>query len=115
MTIADDSARFAPPAEPSLATAFTEKIYGYYFEGEVRPNNESKYSLLCRWDHQNRNTAPADTTLDPTGNFEVRRFTYGLNYAISSNSLFMFNHEIWLLPQHQKHIDVFGVRYAVTF
>ena len=71
--------------------------------------SDSKFSLLGRWDHQNRNVAPSELNIT-----EVQRFTYGLNYAVTSNSLFMFNHEIWR-PRGQAHIDVFGVRYAVTF
>ncbi len=97
------------------ADIFTEKVSGYYFELEGRLCNESKLSALARWDHQNRNNSPPDTVLDPTLGFATTRFTYGLNYAVSSNSLLMVNHEIWMLPQHQPHIDVFGVRYSLTF
>lgn len=96
-----------PPGNPIVAGL--EKVCGYYFEVEGRLRNESKFSVVGRWDHMNRNVAPS-----PLNITEVQRFTYGLNYVVTSNSLFMFNHEIWR-PSGQKHIDVFGVRYAVTF
>ena len=99
----------AAAAPPIAAVTSVEKVSGYYFELEARRCNESKFSLLGRWDHMNRNVAPSALNIT-----EVNRITYGLNYAVTSNSLFMFNHEIWR-PTGHKHIDVFGVRYAVTF
>lgn len=96
-------------APPVPAITAVEKVCGYYFEAEGRLRNDSKFSVLARWDHMNRNVAPSALNIT-----EVQRFTYGLNYAVTSNSLFMFNHEIWR-PRGQPHIDVFGVRYAVTF
>lgn len=99
----------AAAAPPVSAMTSVEKVCGYYFELEGRRCNESKLSLIGRWDHMNRNVAPSALNIT-----EVNRITYGLNYAVTSNSLFMINHEIWR-PINHKHIDVFGVRYAVTF
>lgn len=98
-----------PAAPPLPAVTSVEKVCGYYFEAEGRLRNESKFSVVGRWDHMNRNVAPSALNIT-----EVQRFTYGLNYAVTSNSLFMLNHEIWR-PNGHKHIDVLGVRYAVTF
>ncbi len=99
----------AAAAPPVPAATGLEKVCGYYFEAEGRLRNDSKFSVVGRWDHMNRNVAPSALNITA-----VERFTYGLNYAVTSNSLFMFNHEIWQ-PINHKHIDVFGVRYAVTF
>ena len=96
-------------APPDPVVTGVEKVCGDYFEAEGRLRNDSKFSLLARWDHMNRNMAPSALNIT-----EVQRFTDGLNYAVTSNSLFMFNHEIWR-PIGQPNIQVFGARYAVTF
>lgn len=73
----------AAAAPPIAAVTSVEKVSGYYFELEARRCNESKFSLLGRWDHMNRNMAPSALNMT-----EVNRITYGLNYAVTSNSLF---------------------------
>ena len=46
---------FIPPVTPPAPSVMAvEKVCGYYFEAEGRLRNDSKFSLLGRWDHMNR-------------------------------------------------------------
>ena len=95
---------------------FSEKVDGYYLEVEVRPWEKSRLSLLGRYDRLCRNSPlpPQESTLT-TGSFNVQRFTWGINVVLWRQSLLMFNHERWCLPNPLHNQDVFGVRYVITF
>ena len=51
----------------------------------------------------------------PTGRFDVRRTTGGINYQLTGNSLLMFNYERWILPAPLPDLNVYGIRWAATF
>jgi hypothetical protein len=95
---------------------FNEKVEGLYVEGEVRPWEHCCLSLLARYDWLGRRSleAPEASTL-ATGNFNIHRLTWGVNCTLWRQSLLMFNHEIWFLPDPFHELHVFGVRYAITF
>jgi hypothetical protein len=100
------------PTGPGL---FEESVYGYYVEAEARPGEKCRVSLLARYDFQSRRSRLAEGTL-PTGNFDVERVTLGVNIELWQQSLLMINFERWLLPlPANPNVDVFGVRYTITF
>jgi hypothetical protein len=102
---------------PSGPAIFSEGVYGYYVEGEARPYEECKVSLLVRYDSQTYSSQlpPSGSTLG-TGHFSVERLTLGVNIELWQQSLLMVNYERWLLPELvHRNADVFGVRYAISF
>ena len=98
------------------AEMFSEKVDGYYLEAEGRPWEKSPVSLLVRYDFLGRRSPlpPGRSTL-LAGDFNVQRFTWGINVELWRQSLLMFNHEHWFLPDPLHSSDVFGVRYVITF
>lgn len=95
---------------------FNEKLDGVYVEGEVRPREQSRVSLLVRYDWTRRNSLlPPDGSSMTTGQFNVQRLTWGINLALFRQSLLMFNHEIWFPPEPIGTFNIFGIRYAITF
>jgi hypothetical protein len=107
-----DSDRVVDPA----VGKFNERVGGCYLEAEAKPTHEFPVSLLVRYDHLFRHSAATvpESAL-PTGTFDVDRFTWGFNIPLFGRSLLMLNHEHWFLPATFHDVDVFGVRYAVTF
>ncbi len=95
---------------------FSEKVEGYYLEAEVRPWNDCKVSFLARHDIQSRSSSmpPPASTL-PTGSFNVERLTLGINIELWHQSLLMIDFERWFLPEPERAVNVFGVRYTITF
>jgi hypothetical protein len=95
---------------------FEEQVEGLYVEGEVKPWEHCCLSLLARYDWLSRHSLqpPEGSTLAPAG-FDIHRLTWGVNCALWRQSLLMFNHEIWFLPEPFHDLHVFGVRYAITF
>jgi hypothetical protein len=96
---------------------FSEAVYGYYVEAEVRPWDKCHVSLLARYDWQNYSSPlpPSGSSL-PTGKFDVERVTIGINIELWHQSLLMIDFERWLLPEAgNPRADVFGVRYTITF
>jgi len=43
----------------------------------------------------------------------LNRFTSGFNIGLPGGSLLMINHERWM-PKGSDHVDVFGIRWAVS-
>jgi cytochrome c553 len=108
-----DSDRLGFIPDPAI---FREHVGGCYFEGEVLLSRCWHLSLVARYDEQTRRSLfPPPISGLPTGDFTVRRFTYGLNWTLPGGSLLMIDHEQWLLPGGLPHVDVVGVRWAVTF
>jgi hypothetical protein len=103
----------APPTEPSV---FSETVDGYYLEMEVRPWEDCCVSLVARQDFLRHSgpLAPPGSSLT-TGNFDVERVTLGINIELWHQSLLMFNVEHWLTPERPNTVNVYGVRYSVTF
>jgi hypothetical protein len=95
---------------------FSEKVDGYYLEAEVRPWNDCRVSFLARHDLQSRSSplAPPASTL-PSGNFKVERLTLGINIELWHQSLLMINFERWFLPEPERAVTVYGVRYSISF
>jgi cytochrome c2 len=95
---------------------FSEKIDGYYLEAEVRPWQECCMSLLARQDFFRRiSPLPPPGSTVPTGTYNVERFTFGVNFELWQQSLLMFNVERWFLPEPNRSVNVFGIRYTITF
>jgi hypothetical protein len=116
-----DSDRFGflPDASGMFSNApvvFSEKVDGYYLEAEARPWNDSPVSLLVRYDRESRHSplAPPVSSLSD-GTFNVERVTVGINIELWHQSLLMLNFERWLLPEPTHAVNVFGVRYTITF
>jgi hypothetical protein len=103
-------------ASPAGPTSIAEEVDGYYMEIEARPWDDCHVSLLARHDILNRNSAlpPLGSTLT-TGTYCIERFTLGLNIELWHQSLLMFNLERWFVPEPQRAVNVYGVRYAITF
>lgn len=102
---------------PDGPTIFSEGIYGYYVEAEARPWEKCRVSLVARYDFQHRGSPlpPSGSSL-PTGIFDVKRFTVGVNIELWHQSLLLVNYERWLLPElAHSSADVFGIRYTITF
>jgi hypothetical protein len=99
------------------ALLYLEHIDGAYFEMEARPWRKSRVSVLARFDRVNRNSRdPPPASALPTGIFNVERFTLGVNVLLWRQSLLMLNWERWYLPvPAQRNLNVYGVRYAITF
>jgi hypothetical protein len=101
---------------PTGVDKFTDVLDGYYIETEVRPWDECRVSLLARQDFQRaRSPLPPSGGSLPTGTFNVNRFTAGINVELWHQSLLMFNYERWLVPVPERAVNVYGVRYTVTF
>ena len=93
-----------------------EHVGGMYLEGEVRLRRESKLSFLVRYDLlDHRSVLPPPGSTIPTGRFDVKRTTAGINYQLTGNSLLMVNYERWILPAPLPDLNVYGVRWAATF
>ncbi|HEV3343236.1 MAG TPA: hypothetical protein VG125_22885 [Pirellulales bacterium] len=93
-----------------------EHVGGMYMEGEVRFHRKSKWSYLVRYDLlDHRSVVPPPGSTLPTGNFDVKRTTAGVNYQLTGNSLLMLNYERWILPGPLPDLNVYGVRWAATF
>lgn len=108
-----DTDRFGAIPAPAF---FRERIGGSYLEGELLLSREWKLSLYGRYDNQLRSSLlPPPGSLLTTGNFNVERVTYGLNWSLPGGSLLMFNLEHWYLPAGLNSINVAGVRWAATF
>lgn len=103
---------------PAGPTIFSEGVYGYYAEAEIRPCGEkSKVSLLTRYDWQAHNSIlpPSGSSL-VEGHYHVERLTFGVNVELWHQSLLMFNYERWLTPEpFHRTSDIFGIRYTITF
>jgi len=94
----------------------TDHISGFYVEGELRVYCKPRVSVLARYDGQDHHSIlPLPGSALDTGNFGVRRFTYGLNFTLPGGSLLMINHEHWWLPGGLDDVDVVGARWAATF
>jgi hypothetical protein len=101
-----------------LPLLFSEHIDGYYVEGEVRPWRKARVSLLARYDWMMRNSRelPTPASILPAPIFNVHRTTLGLNVQLWRQSLLMFDWEHWSTSEGvRQNVDVYGVRYAITF
>ena len=73
---------------------------------ELRLWDQPYISAIVRYDtldHQSIALGPA----------MLNRFTSGFNIGLPGGSLLMINHERWM-PKGSDHVDVFGVRWAVS-
>jgi hypothetical protein len=72
---------------------------------------------LRLWDHPNISALVRYDTLDHRsiafGPATINRVTSGFNIGLPGGSLLMINHERWM-PKGSEHVDVFGVRWAVS-
>jgi hypothetical protein len=109
-----DSDRVGLPDNASQV--FSERVDGYYLEAEVRPWEECCVSLLARHDFLRTNSPlpPPGSTLS-TGHFNVERVTLGINIDLWHQSLLMVDYERWLVPERPNVVNIFGIRYTVTF
>ncbi len=98
------------------SSVFTERVGGFYLEGELLISRHWNLSLLARYDEQSTQSLlpPVGSPLT-NGTFLVQRFTYGVNWTLPGGSLLMVNNEHWVLPQNLGSINVLGVRWAATF
>jgi mono/diheme cytochrome c family protein len=113
-----DNGRVTTNTPTGTALLFTEHLDGYYAEGEVRPWRKARVSMLARYDwmHRDSRELPTPASTLPSGVFSVDRFTLGLNIELWRQSLLMLDWEHWALPLGLKrNLDVYGVRYAITF
>lgn len=93
-----------------------EHVEGVYVESECRLQSGSPVSFLCRYDWLGRGSPlPIPDSAMDKGTFNLTRLTFGVNYAVSSQSLLMLNYERWLMPKVLGDFDVWGVRFALTF
>jgi hypothetical protein len=101
----------------TTTAVLSEGVYGYYVEAEARPWDKCKVSLLGRYDSQKHSsTSPPSGSTLPTGDFNVERVTVGINIELWQQSLLMIDFERWLVPEPQhRTVDVFGIRYTITF
>jgi hypothetical protein len=103
-------------ALPTGFGKFTDALDGYYIETEVRPWEECRVSLLARQDFlRARSPLPPPGSSLPTGTYDVNRFTAGINIELWHQSLLMINYERWLVPVPDRGVNVYGVRYTVTY
>lgn len=113
-----DNDRFGILPAGTTPIFFSEGVYGYYAEAEVRPCGEkSRVSLLTRYDWQSRSgpLPPSGSSLAET-HIHVERLTFGVNIELWHQSLFMVNYERWLTPvPNHRTSDIFGIRYTITF
>lgn len=94
----------------------TDVVDGFYAEAEVLLWRQWHLSLLGRFDQQNRSSvAPPPESLLTMSSFRVQRWTCGINMTLAGGSLLMLNVERWLLPGNLDSINVYGVRWAVSF
>ena len=102
---------------PTGPAIFSEGVFGYYVEGEARPWEKCRASLLVRYDAQaySSQLPPSGSTLI-SGHFSVERLTLGVNIELWQQSLLMVDYERWILPElNHRNADVFGVRYSISF
>ncbi|MDB5312791.1 MAG: hypothetical protein JWO38_6993 [Gemmataceae bacterium] len=93
-----------------------ESVRGVYVEGEVRFKEGSPVSFLARYDWMDRTSPlPIPGGTLPTGSFDIRRWTLGVNVALLGRSLLMLDYERWLFQAGLDPVTVWGARYAVTF
>ena len=89
---------------------------GYYLEAELLVLPKEHVSLFSRFDSQYHDSPlPVLGSQVATGEFGVKRFTYGVNWTLPGGSLLMINHEYWDMPQPLGHANVVGARWAATF
>jgi mono/diheme cytochrome c family protein len=97
-------------------TVFSERVWGYYLEGELLIWRKRHISLFARYDWQMHDSPlPVLGSQIATGDFIVDRITYGVNWTLPGGSLLMINDEIWNFPQGIGAANVLGVRWAATF
>jgi hypothetical protein len=73
-------------------------------------------SLLARQDFlRARSPLPPPGSSLPTGTYDVNRFTAGINIELWHQSLLMIDYERWLVPTPDRGVNVYGVRYTVTY
>jgi cytochrome c5 len=91
-----------------------EAIKGTILEGEVQIWDCPKVSAVVRYDDQRRTDGPLLFGPFASPEISVRRFTYGLNFALGSSTL-MVNHEHWNVPQPLNDLDVLAIRWVASF
>lgn len=92
----------------------TDRVRGGYVESELWLFDD--LSLLCRWDLQQQHYANFDPASGlPGAQFNVQRWTYGINWAVTTNSLLMFNIEHWKTPKGMGDVNVVGFRWSASF
>jgi hypothetical protein len=90
-------------------------IYGCYVEGEVLLCRCYHLSFVTRYNFQGWSSAAAPSSgLQPTKANE-RVLTLGLDWTLPGGSLLMVGDDHWFAPAPLRDVDVFGVRWAVTF
>lgn len=92
----------------------TDRVRGGYVESELWLFDN--LSLLCRWDLQRQHYANFDPASGlPSAQFDVQRWTYGINWAVTGNSLLMLNLEHWKTPHGVPDVNVVGIRWSASF
>jgi hypothetical protein len=90
-------------------------IYGSYVEGEVLLDRCCHVSFVTRYNFQAWSNAAAPSSgLEPTKANE-KVLTLGLDWTLPGGSLLMVGDDHWFVPAPLRDVDVFGVRWAVTF
>lgn len=112
--------RFGIVPPSTVTSVFQEVVDGYYFELEARPTNDCPISALFRYDRLNRDSVitggtAAGTNVVLPNNYNVQRYTWGININLWRDSLLMFNHEIFHFSAALPHLQLFGVKYLVSF
>jgi hypothetical protein len=108
-----DSDRFGNVPGPMI---FRERTGGSYLETELLLSRHWHLSLYARYDNMLRHSLlpPIGSQL-PSGNFNIERLTYGLNWSLPGGSLLMFNLEQWYMPGGLANVNVAGIRWAAMF
>ena len=50
-----------------------------------------------------------------TTDFRTKRFTWGFDIGLPGGSNLMLNHEHWSMPENLDSVDVFGLRWVLSF
>ena len=93
-----------------------EEVSGFSVLGELRVCSSPRVGLVARYDTLSRNgdLPPLGSSLTK-GEFTVQQFTWGCAVTLPGGSLLLFDHEHWFMPHELDDVDVFGLRWVVTF
>ncbi|MEI7462688.1 MAG: hypothetical protein WCK15_25075, partial [Pirellula sp.] len=98
------------------AAIFQERIGGSYIQSEYLLSTSKRLSFFFRYDNQlSHSQLPPIGSILTSGDFRVQRLTYGLNKTLRGGSLLMVDFERWYLPESLQNVNLFGMRWAMSF
>ena len=93
-----------------------EDLRGWLIEGEARIWDCPHVGLVLRYEEQLRDSPLAiPGSVVPTGDFGVRRFTWGVHFPLAGDSVLIINHEHWKVPAPLDNVDVLALRWVGVF